>query len=584
MSGAADHDYKLTLRQRVLWEQLKEHDKILVIVLVANFLVGVLCFLMFVNHVPLHLLQLWLVSLVGALLFYWGASWRFSLSDSSNPEKWITVFTLRAGFNGSAWCGLTFLMPSDGVYVGITCAVVTGLVGGAVGSSVFFPAMIAFTIPATLGLSLNLFILGNEPYSLLALAVLIYLVVSALFSKTIEKNFLNFLWLRLKNEALVESLQQQKELAEKANVDKSRFLAAASHDLRQPLHALGLFLNLLKKKHQGLDENLMENIRESMNALKGLFDSLLDISRLDAGMVKADMQPVSLGHLFGLLKQEFQPLVAQKGLELRVFSTSMTVLSDPNLLESILRNLLTNAVRYTNQGKIVLGCRSRGDKVSIEVLDTGIGIPKGMNEKVFEEYFQVGNQERDRSQGLGLGLSIVKREAKLLGHELVLDSKFGKGTKVAIMATKTLGVQEAERSEPVRMTDAEICTEGCTVLVVEDEIGIRNAMAALFEESDCRAVIVENEADACVRLKAEGLNPDFIISDLRLRDGRTGIEAIDMVRSVFQREIPAVLVTGDTSTERLKEAQEAGLRLLHKPVEAEQLLDELRQGLHSCNH
>lgn len=568
-----------SLRQQVLYEQLNEHDDILWVVLGANFAVGVLCFLMYRGHVPFFALQLWLVSLCAALLFYWGISWRFRSSDNPYAEKWVPLFTLRAALNGFAWGGFTFLVPDDGVFVGITCAVVTGLVGGAVGSTIFFPAMIAFTLPATLGLGWNLFALGGDTYPLLAMAVVVYLIVSTLFSKTIERNYLNFLWLRLKNMALVESLKQQKELAEKASMDKSRFLAAASHDLRQPLHALGLFLNLLKKSNQNLDEKLMGNISESMEALKGLFDTLLDISRLDAGMVKADMQAVSLRRLFDVLADEFRPLVAEKGLELRVVPTSLAVQSDPILLESILRNLLSNAVRYTEEGRIVMGCRRRGDEVAIEVIDSGIGIPSHLSEQIFEEYFQVGNRERDRSKGLGLGLSIVKREAKLLGHALSVRSRLGKGTSCSLLAERAAGEQESEWAVPLYTGVGKVSLAGRTVLVIEDEKGIRSAMAGLLEQFGCRAFVVESEADACVLLKSEEAIPDVIISDLRLRDGQIGMDAIDMVRSLFRKDIPAILVTGDTAAEPLNKAHQQGLRLLHKPVDADLLFDELCRSL-----
>lgn len=579
MGQELNQDFQISLRQRVLSEQLNEHDRILWVVVGANLLVGILCYLMYQKHVEPLSLQLWLVSLIAALLFYLIISWRYRLAKKIAPERWVIPFTLRATFNGSVWCGLTFLMPADGVFVGITCAVVTGLVGGAVGSSIFFPAMIVFTLPATLGLAWNLFILGGDTYQLLALAVLVYLVVATLFSKTIEKNYLSFLWLRVKNEALVESLREQKELAEKANVDKSRFLAAASHDLRQPLHALGLFLNLLKKSGKDLDERLMRNIDESMAAMKGLFDTLLDISRLDAGMVRADMQAVSLKRLFELLEGEFRPLVAEKGLTLRIVPSSLSVWSDPVLLESILRNLLSNAVRYTEEGRIVMGCRRRGNKVLIKVIDSGIGIPQEMTGQIFEEYFQVGNKERDRSKGLGLGLSIVKREAKLLGHEVDVHSRPGKGTEVCVVAERKVAGRQAEWSEPEGSVAGGRSLAGRTVLVIEDEKGIRSAMEAVLEQFGCRAVVVESEADACVSLKSEGVEPDFIISDLRLRDGRTGTEAIEMVRSLFRKDIPAILLTGDTAPEHLREARQMGLRLLHKPVDADTLFDEICRSL-----
>lgn len=578
MIGAISRNGSPSLRQRVLFEQLKEHDDILWVVVGANFVVGLLCFLIYRGHAPLFALQLWFVSLCAALLFYWVISRYFRSSDNPYAEKWVPLFTLRASLNGFAWGGFTFLVPDDGVFVGITCAVVTGLVGGAVGSTIFFPAMIAFTLPATFGLGWNLFTLGGDTYPLLALAVVVYLVVSILFSKTIERNYLNFLWLRLKNAALVESLKQQKELAEKASMDKSRFLAAASHDLRQPLHALGLFLNLLKKRNQNLDEKLMENISESMEALKGLFDSLLDISRLDAGVVKADMQAVPLRRLFGALADEFQPLVAEKGLELRIVSSSLSVWSDPVLLESILRNLLSNAVRYTEKGHIVMGCRRRGDKVSIEVADSGIGIPEHLTDQVFEEYFQVGNRERDRSKGLGLGLSIVKREAKLLEHTLNIHSRLGKGTSCSLLTERAPDAQGKDMTL-VRAAAEELSLAGYTILVIEDEKDIRSAMAGLLEQYGCRAFVVESGDDACALLEAEGAVPDVIVSDLRLRDGQTGMDAVAMVRSLSQKNIPAILVTGDTAAEPLGSARQQGLRLLHKPVDADLLLDELRRNL-----
>lgn len=568
-----------SLHAQVLLEQLREHDKTLWIVVGGNLLTGILCFVIYQPHLPPVHLQLWFAALVVSLLFYVAASWRFRSLPEPVSGRWAFIFSLRAAFNGIIWGAFTFMMPADAVLVGVTCAIMTGLVGGAIGASIYFPPVLTFALPIMLALSWNLFALGGETYPLLAVAVLIYTGVVYLFGRGIVKNYVNFLWLRLKNEALVALLQDQKRMAEKANVDKSRFLAAASHDLRQPLHALGLFLNLLKKSNGDLDARLMRNIAESMDALKGLFDTLLDLSRLDAGMVRADMQPVRLNRLFAMLAQEFAPLAAEKGLKLRVVPSSQTVWSDPFLLESILRNLLSNALRYTEHGGIVMGCRRRGGLLSIEVVDSGIGIPPELQEKVFEEYFQVGNVERDRGRGLGLGLAIVQREAKLLGHRLSLRSQSDVGSCFAVQLERALDSADDEWVEPLHFPAESTALAGYTVLVIEDERDIRNAMVTLLEQFGCHAFVVESEADACVALKAEGAVPDFIVSDLRLRDGRTGIEAIEMVRSLFQKAVPALLVSGDTAPERMKEAHQHGLHLLHKPVDADLMFNEMCRRL-----
>lgn len=358
-----------------------------------------------------------------------------------------------------------------------------------------------------------------------------------------------------------------REEADRANRAKSRFLAAASHDLRQPMHALTLFVTALKESPEGPDAHrLVDRIVDSVAALDHLFEALLDISKLDAGVITPKIESFPLQSLLQRLEDEYAQAAREKGLDLRVAACAATVRSDPALLERVLRNFLSNAVRYTATGHVAVQCTINQDRVQVEVADTGIGIPQQHLDDVFQEFYQVDNPERDRGKGLGLGLAIVKRVCELLNHPLAVRSTPGSGSAFAVEVPLGESVATA-RTE----AHGEAGLQGAFVLVVDDETAVAEATFTLLSASGCHVLSASTGAEALRELSRHERLPDAVICDYRLRAGETGLDVIAAIHSTLGEAIPALLITGDTSPERLQEAAASGYHILHKPVDPSEL-------------
>jgi len=353
---------------------------------------------------------------------------------------------------------------------------------------------------------------------------------------------------------------------------QNRFIAAASHDLRQPLHALGLYLSALKahiSTQRG--HGILENISRSTEALNALLSSLLDISKLDAGVIDATEESFSLDTVFEQLHQTFQPEALENGLALNVNLTDLWVRSDRVLLERILRNLVSNGLKYTSEGSVSLNAEKHDEKVRILVTDTGHGIPKNEQEAIFNEYYQLHNPERDRAKGLGLGLSIVRRLARLLELEVTIVSERTRGTTFEILVQE--GEPRSSASKTHRLDssyDDELAN--LSILVIDDEADVRESMRSVLDGKVKTVLTADSAIDACEQLISSEIVPDLIIADYRLRDDQTGDSAIERVREEVNEDVPAMIITGDTSPARLREATASGFRLLHKPVATEDLL------------
>ncbi|TXH74524.1 ATP-binding protein [Thiobacillus sp.] len=359
-------------------------------------------------------------------------------------------------------------------------------------------------------------------------------------------------------------LAAKKDMAERANQAKSLFFAAASHDLRQPLHALSLFVAALKARNQQPEaQTLIDNIEASTAAMELLFNALLDISRLDAGTIETHPVHFPLQKMFVELEQQFGALAAEKQLRLRFRPCDVTLYSDPLLIERILVNLIANAIRYTDDGGILVACRQRGNLVRISVIDTGRGIPPDQQESVFQEFVQLHNPARDRSKGLGLGLAIVSRLGRLLGHRVDLLSRPGHGSVFSIDVpsgeTRLIQPPTTAHSPGSIPVDA-------LVLLVDDESAILRGMAELFDNWQIDLVTAHSADEAEHWLTSLDRVPDVIVSDYRLPDDIDGIEVIARLRQKFGQDIPAILVTGDTAPDTILRISQAGFPLLHKPL------------------
>jgi len=365
-------------------------------------------------------------------------------------------------------------------------------------------------------------------------------------------------------DAEIESLRAQKADADASNLAKSRFLATASHDLRQPLHALGLLSEALFQR-LGRSEHapLVRRINETVENLDEMMTGILDLSKLEARTVSVNVDRFALAPVLERIGREFAAQAANRGLELRVRSTGDFVRSDRLLLTRILQNLVVNGLRYTDRGGVLLGARRRGDEVFIEVWDTGRGIPESQLDVVFEEFRQLERDVRRQGPGLGLGLSIVDRLAKLLGHPIEIASRVGHGTRFRVRVPWA----EAVALVPVPAALPTDVMRGRVVLVVDDEVEIREGMRALLEPWGCEVLTASSLDEAVARAKTAPRPPDVVVSDFHLGAGfATGPDTIAAVRSCVGREVPGLIVTGDTSPVSIDDLRSAGHPYLNKPV------------------
>jgi PAS domain S-box-containing protein len=368
------------------------------------------------------------------------------------------------------------------------------------------------------------------------------------------------------------ALRASRDEAEEANRAKSRFLAAASHDLRQPVTAANLYMDLLQRRLADPDHrNLADLVRTSLDGLLGLLNGLLEIARLDAGIVQPDMQPVMLDDLLHRLSVEFEAQAKAARLWLQVPPTSAMVSTDRLLLELILRNLIGNALKYTQRGGVSVETLEEGDTVRIDVRDTGSGIPKDLLGRIFDDFYQAGDPA-GQSRGFGIGLATVRRATRALDCRLEVESKPGRGSVFSIWLPRT---GEAPPREPASVSKPTTNVEdlsGHTILMVEDDLLIGMALAMELEETGLSIVRANSLAAAQARLDEQSTSIDLVLSDYQLGDGN-GLQVIETVRERWPA--PAILLTGDTAPDILQQARKASVRLMHKPV----LNHALRQAI-----
>ena len=380
--------------------------------------------------------------------------------------------------------------------------------------------------------------------------------------------------LELLNEELtakVGELGLRRDEAEKANAAKTRFLASASHDLRQPLHTIGLLTGILRDRTRNDDaRDLAGKVETSVGVMQALFSSLLDISKLDAGAIRPGIVEFPIGDVLKRVEDNYAPQAAEKGLRFKLLTSRAVVRSDPVLLERVLGNLVTNAIRYTGSGRILLGCRRSGENLRILVLDTGIGIAAGDLAIVFDEFVQLANPERDRTKGLGLGLSIVKRSADLLGHALIARSMPGRGSIFGIEVPLSRDAAGTARAE-IQTSAQAGSMQGAFVIVIDDDHASRTATEALLGHWGCHVAVAGSPEEAIRALDAHLRSPDLIITDYRLPDGKTGLDAIAAIRAYADQAIPAIIVTGDVAALVPGERRLPAVALLHKPADIETL-------------
>ncbi len=371
-----------------------------------------------------------------------------------------------------------------------------------------------------------------------------------------------------------DAMEAAKRDAQRANIAKSRFLAAASHDLRQPLQTLALVQGLLAKAVEGeAAQKLVALLDQTSAAMSGMLNTLLDINQIDAGTVSVETVDFPIDDVLRRLADEFTYHANAQGLALRTVPCSLSLRSDPRLLEQTIRNLLSNALKYTQQGRILLGCRRKGAALSIEVWDTGIGIPGSELQTIFEEYYQVDNEARERSRGLGLGLSIVRRLADLLGYRVRVESRLGKGSVFAVDVTLPTHATQAAADRQVGSEETETAHRaGGAVLIVEDDPEVRDLLDLLLKGQGHDTATAPDGIAALDLIARGDIQPDLILADYNLPNDMNGLQVAAKLRGILHRRIPVIILTGDISTDTLRAIALGDCVQLTKPVKAEDLI------------
>lgn len=538
--------------------------------IIASLAAGFALVLAFWDLISHSILVAWYVLMLIVLVARYATGIKYQKwFNTENAAKYAAYFTAGAGLSGLLWglSGVLFFAEEEVSYQLFLAVTLFGMgTGSVITNSAYLPSVFAFFPATLLPLTVNLFFSAEKIHISLGIMLLVALMALSYFAVINNRGLKETLRLRFENVELVKQLQVQKHEAEQANIAKSKFLAAASHDLRQPLHALTLFTSVLDESIQYPKvRKVVDQIKASVDALQNLFNALLDISRLDAGVIQVEKSDFYLQPLLDKLANDFNPLAKEKGLRIDCPASSYAVRSDLTLLERILRNYISNAIRYTNSGVITVACITDGENITIKVSDTGLGITQENQQVIFDEFHQLGNPERDRSKGLGLGLAIVHRTAKLLGHSINVESQPGKGS------TFSVSVPQAERVEDnlTEKTDSSFDAQHVgneLIVVIDDEASIRDGMQSLLEQWKYNVISAADKEEVLTLLRQQSRTPDGIIADYRLREHKTGLEVIQAIHTEYNNKIPALVVTGDTSADELREVNKSGFEVLHKPV------------------
>ena len=500
-------------------------------------------------------------------------AWRRACPGPAAMRRWGRYWSIGSAAAGALWGAAAVAMfPASPSHQALSIVCLFGVVlGGLNLTAVYKPAFYGFVLPALVPLVLRVGIEGDPVHVSTAIVMTVVLGFVLAFGHRLNDVLTDALATRHRNTDLIAELKTRtraaldaRAAAEAADRAKSQLLAAASHDLRQPLHALGLFVAALGRRARGGDlAPLVASVRAALCALESQFAQLIDLSRLEAGALEPARERVPLAPLFERLDREFGVEAASRGLALVFVRTRLAVDSDPMMLERMLRNLVANALRYTRCGGVVVGGRRRGACVAIEVVDSGVGIAPEHRGRIFDEFFQVpGRADRPRAHGMGLGLAIVRRFAALLGHRLTLDSRPGHGSRFGIVVPRAADappVRARRQSRPESLT-------GACIAVIDDDPAAVEGLRALFSSWGAEVAGGAHPDDVLAALGEVERYPDLIIADLRLSGDTSGLAAIERLRRELGEPVPALVVSGDSGASAEREVSDAGLVLLRKPV------------------
>jgi len=553
-----------SLEEEVLRVLARQGRRVPVPVFLAALLIAALAY----GRVPTWILASWLAWVAIVLAVRWVVLGRLPAQTGLSLRARLRIAVALSALNGvSHGLSLGFFAFMPELERAVQTMVLIGLCAGSVATTTgYLPIFLAYLVP-TLGPLVALWGFGageaRADWIERSTAWLIVLMGAILFAlaRDVYRLFRESYEIRLQQAESNRQLKIALDRAESANRAKTRFLASASHDLRQPIHTLSLFGAALTMC--SLSERASEVAQHMNTALQGLasqLDALLDISKLDAGVVRVERAPTELHSVLAHLHEELEPVARGKGLELTFdCPRDAFVDTDRTLFERIARNLLDNSIKYTDAGRVSLRAERAPGGIAVTVADSGRGIPESEQERVFEEFYQLDNPERDRTRGLGLGLAIVKRLADLLSIRMEMSSAPAEGTTFRLL----LPAARSPLPEPVAGALDASRFASLHVLVVDDEAAVRLGMKTLLEGMGCRATLTDGTEQAIAAARAD--RPDMVLADLRLRGADNGIDAVRAVRKLYP-DIPAVLISGDIAPERLREAEEAAIPLLHKPV------------------
>lgn len=585
--------HNLTIRADQVRTRLAAYPSMLLIQLC---LAPLLVWLMWDKVTELRLMS-WLALTWGILLtdVVYFTRYRRAELTLERTRNWHEHFVLFVTLTGTFWgsAGVLMFVPHDLGFQAMLICVMLGLAAGAVTINPVHPPSLYLWLPLILLPITAMEFLSDESHgTVLGLMLLLYLGFVLHSGTGLNRMFVASLRRSHENASLLDLLREQTDRAEQlraqaeaANREKSRFLAVASHDLRQPLQALMLFTDALQTQvgDHAPAKRLAGKIESSVNALLEMFNALLNISKLEAGVTETDWQNFALQPLLDRLHTDFLPLAQNSGLTLKipavVHAFGGIVYSDANLLEQMLRNLLANAIRYTEQGQVELRCTARDGLLEIAVIDTGVGISSDDLPKIFDEYYQsaAGNQ-RSYRQGLGLGLSIVRRVARLLDYRIGVESTLGSGS------TFHFSVLPGDPNQEINPYQTDALQEnfgGTRVFLLENDDEIRQAIVEILENWNCQVLAAASQDELIAQAIVSEQQPDVLFSDYRLSDGMTALELLHRARAKWGEHLPAIVLTGDMAPNILRELYAAGTLLLHKPLLPARLNTALQRALHS---
>jgi len=533
------------------------------------------------DRAPLHFLLLWTATLLLILArgMFLAAEYRRAPGDDATVLRYGRRLANNAAVAGAFW-GISSLLVLNSTNAQlaafVTCSIALVVMGGASAQAQYRRLVTSFVLATSTTFIGG--ILASPMHPLMGVFFLLFAAAALVSAQQQHAAVKTIIELNLENERLLEQaretlhqLEEANASAENANRAKSRFLAVASHDLRQPMHALSLYVSHLRRcrEQRELTETL-DMADASMSAMNDLLDAVLDLSRLSLGVTKPRLLNVELNDILQRTRIQLQPHADAKHLRLRIYPCRARVRTDPVLLERIFRNIILNAIRYTAHGGIVVAAKLRAAHVIVRIADSGIGIPKAEQGNVYQEFYQVDNLERDRQRGLGLGLAIVAQLGVLLCHPVSFRSRVGRGTIFRIVLERAT---QERADEPVVVEPAgSDVVAGCSVLLLDDDPLVLDSTRRILQDMGCAVLTAGSTAEALRQIGGDVVIPDIIISDYRLQDGETGIDAIRALRQQLQDaddpmpSLPGLIISGDTTPACMSEVLQAGFVMLPKPV------------------